>query len=337
MKKGLRIIVIFCLVVASGYSQKFKTLKPYEAQTMEGIKYGFKDSITGEKEIKAQYVQVGEFHEGLAVVMLDKKIGYIDETGKYAIPLAFLAGTDFSEGRAFASKGGLKYGLIDKTGKFLTQEIFDETQPFRNGFARVLQNNKLGYLTKKGLLLTQCKYAAGEDFEGGIAKVILKNDNPQDGIKYSSFCGFVNTKGVEIVKCEYYAFESANLKDGCAIICKDNKYPATDDHAVIDSTGKWIIPLTMKCKEIKLYTNFMIIKISEAPDDYANQNFLYGIVDYSGKTLLPTKFGGITDFTYGTDDNPLAKVFFKSTSGVFFFITNKIKCIEYEGIKCPEE
>jgi len=337
MKNRLIIVVIFCLILTSGFSQKFKNLKLYEAQTMDGLKYGFKDSITGEKVIKAQYDQAAGFSDGLSAVVLNKQVGFIDEAGKIVIPLQFVFADNFKDGYTIATKNGTKYGVINKQGNFVNQVLFDDFDVFTNGFARIVQNGKYGFINRQGKLIVPCKYELAENFEGGIAKVILKNDNPQDGIKYSHFCGFVNSKGIEIVKCEFYAFESANLKDGTAIICKDNEYPATDDHAVIDSTGKWIIPLTMKCKEIKLYSDFMKIKISEAPDDYTNQNFLYGIVDYSGKTLLPIKFGGITDFTFGTDDNPLAKVFYKSSSNVFFYITKKIKCVEYGGIKCPEE
>ena len=104
------------------------------------------------------------FHDGLARVSLDKKIGYIDKTGavvipmiyddydRYDAPLGNHAG-DFSGGIAVVCLGN-KFGLIDKSGKMLTQfkyasipYVYDE------GFVRVCLDKDCycgGYVGRDG-------------------------------------------------------------------------------------------------------------------------------------------------------------------------------------------
>lgn len=56
------------------------------------------------------------FSEGLAVVSLDGKYGYIDKTGNVKIPITFDSAGDFHQGRAVV-KVGTDYGYIDKNGE----------------------------------------------------------------------------------------------------------------------------------------------------------------------------------------------------------------------------
>ena len=62
------------------------------------------------KEPSAQPVQQakkydwkGEYYEGLAMVRLDKKYGFIDKTGKEVIPIKYDDASSFSEGLASVS------------------------------------------------------------------------------------------------------------------------------------------------------------------------------------------------------------------------------------------
>lgn len=59
-----------------------------------------------------------EFSEGLAVVEVDGKRGFIDTTGKMAIPAGFDVAGSFSQGLASVKIDG-KWGFIDKAGNLL--------------------------------------------------------------------------------------------------------------------------------------------------------------------------------------------------------------------------
>ncbi|MBI4751768.1 MAG: WG repeat-containing protein [Acidobacteria bacterium] len=108
-----------------------------------------------------------DFSEGLAAVSLpeSKRYGYIDRTGKFAIPqiLEFEpaegpddiigdtipAYSDFSEGLAVALKKG-KYGYINKTGKFVIQPQFDNASSFSDDLAFVSKSGESYFIDKKG-------------------------------------------------------------------------------------------------------------------------------------------------------------------------------------------
>lgn len=56
------------------------------------------------------------FSDGLAVVRINHKYGYIDTSGKIVIPAEFLFADDFKDGKAFIRNKHKVDGLIDKSG-----------------------------------------------------------------------------------------------------------------------------------------------------------------------------------------------------------------------------
>jgi hypothetical protein len=67
------------------------------------------------------------FSEGLAPVMVNKKVGYMDKQGKMVIKPKFQSGSIFVNGIAPVQVGD-KCGYIDKTGKMVIQPRFDWDQ-----------------------------------------------------------------------------------------------------------------------------------------------------------------------------------------------------------------
>lgn len=148
---------------------------------------------TGEIAIPAQFTIATPFSEGLACVTpavsqleLERdpssiignptygKTGYIDTTGRFAIPPKFSGGSRFSEGLA-AVKVGIesgRWGFIDKSGEFVIRPEFDE-QPsdFTEGFSRVKQGGLYGFIDKRGNLVVSPRFAEASDFSEGLARV----------------------------------------------------------------------------------------------------------------------------------------------------------------------
>ena len=66
--------------------------------------------------IEARFQGARTFSEGLAAVTVNDKQGFIDRTGKMAIPATFDVAKDFGEGLA-PVKTGNAYRYIDKQGR----------------------------------------------------------------------------------------------------------------------------------------------------------------------------------------------------------------------------
>ena len=96
---------------------------------------------------------LGAFHEGLCVVEVDGKCGYIDKTGAMAIAPQFDAAYDFKHGVAFVSSDADSddhWGFIDTTGKITVPLKFRRAEPptfwyTDDGLLRLLDGNETVY------------------------------------------------------------------------------------------------------------------------------------------------------------------------------------------------
>jgi len=103
----------------------------------EGNKYGFSGYLNGKKiYIEPRFTFANKFSEGLAVVELDGKMGYVDYSGKLVISNRFDMAYDFSDGlgRVMVSR---KFGFINRKGEIVIGLIYDDATDFRNGMAYV--------------------------------------------------------------------------------------------------------------------------------------------------------------------------------------------------------
>jgi hypothetical protein len=82
---------------------------------------------TGKPIIARSFTAPTIFTEGLAPVVVDKKVGYMDKQGKMVIDPQFEAGSIFVNGLA-PVKVGEQCGYIDKTGKMVIKPEFDWDQ-----------------------------------------------------------------------------------------------------------------------------------------------------------------------------------------------------------------
>jgi hypothetical protein len=120
--------------------------------------------------IPAQFDRSDRFSEGLAVVELHRKFGYIDSSGRLVIPLKFVDAEPFSDGLAlvyttwgmnlFGAEGWdffRRAGYIDYQDKFVigprntlnARDFSEGVAAFQPGISTG-QNPKWGYLDKSG-------------------------------------------------------------------------------------------------------------------------------------------------------------------------------------------
>jgi hypothetical protein len=125
---------------------------------------------------------IWDFHESLAAVQINGKVGYIDKTGNLVIPPKYDNENysirdnwhNFSEGLAVVRING-KFGCIDKTGNLVIPPRYAWVQRFSDGLAAVEINGKVGYIDRTGNQIISPQYDwVGDGFSEGVAYV-MKN------------------------------------------------------------------------------------------------------------------------------------------------------------------
>ena len=167
--------VIFWLNVKDGYRVSNTMMMEFsDGLVLEYIdgKYGYIDK-TGKVAIPFEYDKGLPFSEGLAAVSKNGKVGFIDTSGEVVIPFDYDYQDHayrFNEGLAVVSKDG-KWGFIDKSGEVVIPFAFDLAHNFNDGLAMVAKDNKLGYIDKTGKLMVYGIYDTTGSFCEGLAIV----------------------------------------------------------------------------------------------------------------------------------------------------------------------
>lgn len=212
-------------------------------------------------------IEVRNFSEGLAPFRsVNKKFGFIDETGKIIIPATHESVGYFSVGLAWAKNVERKVGFIDKTGKvtieqkynmvkdfdvesqralassdigqvYLTPKgeeikVYDATKlgDFNNGFAYAFKGELVGFVDPSGKWIVEATYDKVHGFENGFARV-----------RKNGLWGFVNTKGEVVITPDFQDLE--NFRNGYAPAMKGTKW------GLIDTSGKMVLePKYLKLK-----------------------------------------------------------------------------------------
>lgn len=113
----------------------------------------------GEPVNSNKYDAAGTPDNGTFPVQKDSLTGLIDSKGNTLIDFkkSYSSLLYMSEDRVWALKEG-KWGLLDKTGKAITEFIYDGAMSFKNGYAVVMLNDKYGIISKAGNLIVPAEY-----------------------------------------------------------------------------------------------------------------------------------------------------------------------------------
>ncbi len=126
-----------------------------------------------------EYVDIQDFHEGLAVAGYDDTWGYIDVRGQFVIePGLYFGLSEFSEGLAEVVKIDGSRVFIDRNGNvvFSCHENF-AYDPFQEGLSTTysFDNGKMGYVNRIGELVIPIEFEHAGKFNDGYA-VASKNN-----------------------------------------------------------------------------------------------------------------------------------------------------------------
>ncbi len=255
--------------------------------------------------IEGNYDLVMPFSEGLAVVSLNGKGGYIDKTGKEVIPLRYNYADSFGEGLARvilrAKQDGYdnsyKFGFVDKSGKEVIQLKYDMARSFSEGLAPVRLKDrqdgndifyKCGFVDKTGKEVISLKYDSTWEFSEGLALVSLNGQwsyiNKAGEVK-------VSPKHEYYYDDEYYSF---TFSEGLApVVGSNGKFVGLNGKCgYIDKTGKEVIPL-------KYDGSHEFIRSFSEGLAAVRLNGKYGYIDKSGKEVIPFKYDEAFSFREG--------------------------------------
>jgi hypothetical protein len=244
-------------------------------------KIGFIDKtgklVVGFDRLPKTTIQVGDFHEGRAVIYLkreernetrgnmDYTVGYIDETGELIIAPRFDEAYDFSEGLAYVEAEGQR-AFINRYGKVLIR-LGEKTLPslegfasgFHEGLAVVYEQGRfeaggvhyleVGFIDRSGKLVFTGWYESAASFSEGLAAVVV-------GRGREARYGFVNKKGEMVIKPRFS--------------------PLLQQHDQIQSLSRFSEGLAS-------------VKVGN----------LYGYIDKKGDFRIPPQFLSANDFSEG--------------------------------------
>ncbi len=269
----------------------------------------------------SEYDEVGSFHEGLATVKKDKKMGFINEDEELVIPLIYEYADYFSEGLAYVVKRNDQNSsstfFIDKTNKIIltTTSYFDQARQFHEGLLAVLVDRSWGYINRSGKLVIKNKYSfSAGNFDNGYAIVC---NYGWGGGKH----GVIDNTGNEILPVIYDKINSG-FKNDIFCVKHINQEPLYNGYGAIDKAGKIIIPflyddtrnlgngLIAVMKKLKFgavnFSNEIVIPIIY---DYIHPfseglaqievDEKWGYIDSKGKIVISPKYDMTTDFKDG--------------------------------------
>lgn len=193
---------------------------------------GFINTKTGDIVIDAKsndYEKAWVFSEGLAAVMKDGKVGFVDANNKLVIPFRFdysdkcrtyEIGYLFHDGYCVMTNKDGKFGLIDINGKWVVEPEYDELwNACENGNRIVVNDGKHGVLDScfkvlypteyfyidvlsDGIVLTKDGRKWQVDLEGNVVNPFLF-----DGSRYMEYpISYSDNNGVEYALSDYMEY-----------------------------------------------------------------------------------------------------------------------------------
>ncbi len=227
-----------------------------------------------------EVLHFGDFHNGLAIVDNNKKVGYINRHGDVVIPTKYIIGDDFSEERAFVTNGNDTI-LIDTKGQEIRK--WNEslvTSNFSNNLARVDRIVEYGEKKISGFIDRQGEFVIPfieEKYITSILDLIDEDDKYSDGLirmKLNEKYGFIDDDINTVIPFIYDW--TSRFENGIAAVCLNDKY------GFIDKNNDEVIPF--------VYDDALNFSEGLASVMLDGQ---WGVINIMQETVIPFEFDGV--------------------------------------------
>jgi WG containing repeat len=232
----------------------------------------------------------------------EKKIGFIDNTGKLVIgferlPKTTIAVGDFHEGRARIylrkivdeeTHGNMNatVGFIDEMGRVIVEPRFETARDFSEGLAYVEAKDFKGFIDRSGKVVIRVAYRFAKDFHEGLAAVGMNDRQPKND------WGYIDRSGKLVIK-QQYSFAD-DFSEGLAGVEVDGKY------GFIDKRGVMIIPPRFDLRREERHTSRTLSsgRFVEGLACVRFGNFV-GYINHKGEFVIRPQFSYAQDFSEG--------------------------------------
>ena len=248
-----------------------------------------------------KYDNMNKFCSGRALVMKNRKYGYLDKSGNVAIELLYDKANDFKNGLAIVSKDQAS-GFIDSLGNIVIPLIYDKIYHPKSGLIRYKKNGKFGFINLDDGSIAFSGFINATDFQGGFAVIndgdkyfLLNQKGQKTSLPYSlvdmggegkwmyaanAKFGFLNNDGAPLCPPQY----------DLVMRYKENRagFAINDVWGYLDESGQIVIP-----PKFPLVWDFV--------NGYARMigKTGFGFIDKNGESLLPAQYMEVRDFSEG--------------------------------------
>jgi gliding motility-associated-like protein len=175
-----------------------------------------------------------------------------------------------------------KFSFINNSGQLIHPVAFEGARNFNNHLAAIKQDDKWGFMDESGIIIIPCAYQIAFDFSEQVTAV-YKNKNWQ----------LINIKGEVVKALNITAF--FGFKNGIAKISKDGKWGTMNSRGEITLTNTPINPPVINTSQPKSFIPSTITSASVCPDNidfefgsFLNWECFIGKVDSVGPTNVIT-------------------------------------------------
>lgn len=221
--------------------------------------------------VLSKAVDIHETKYGRDIATFGYLFGFIDKTGKMLTEFVYEDADDMQSGLSRVKKG-TKFGLVNQQGVEVLPPTYQNIGLFNEGKAVVDAGGKYGYINDKAEVIIKPQYEFAYPFSDGMAGVWVKG-------KY----GFINEAGELKVAAQFDAIKP--FSEGKAAAKKENKW------GFIDRTGTWVIR--------NVFDDAGIFSEDLCPILYKRK---WGYIDAVGKVIIPTEFDAAGAFNKGVAD-----------------------------------
>ena len=273
--------------------------------------------------IKDNYDYIGEFHQGVAIVVKDDKYGAILVGGHEIIHPAYDYISPFKDGYAKAFLKGV-FKILNLAGqecKIYNDQLiviptkYDSVRDFKNGYACVELNKKWGAIDTECKEIFEPQFYYLSDFVGGTAKYQsnARNTNSWGYVNVNGYCSEANLNEPEIEpdgNLIISRYIPSRLPDGTLLAADSaKKVRINNTGELVVKNGDHIVTLDKNY----LYADDFVDGLARVTD-----STLYsGYVDTRGKIVVPIEYSTIGTFienkAFGINKNK--KICLISTSG----------------------
>jgi hypothetical protein len=220
----------------------FSEGKPWSKGWLWGVM-----KATGEVITVPRLTTYREFKEGFAVAAENDTdtwsftYGYIGTDGEWRLKPQFLAANAFSEGVAYAKKGGEAdlWNLFSASGDVLIDSISLGGSFVSEGLAEayVPKIKRFGFRSIKGDWIIPATFTGAKPFSEGLASVL-------EGKPGEEFLKFIDREGAVKIKPSEYVSVEGGFSEGLACVYRPVGRGGQERAGYINKDGEEVIPCT---------------------------------------------------------------------------------------------